>query len=96
MHNHPRNSSYSVTDLIFFKENSNVKTLTIVKNNGRAEILTKNENYDSERFKLEYDRLYRKIVKNDTDEEKNKFVRALLNKNKSGVIWSERKQNYIS
>lgn len=96
MHNHPRNSSYSVTDLIFFKENSNVKTLTIVKNNGRAEILTKNENYDSERFKLEYDRLYRKIVKNDTDEEKNIFVRALLNKNKSGVIWSERKQNDIS
>ena len=90
LHNHPRNSSYSVTDIIFFGDNSNVKTLTIVKNNGKVEYLTKNEKFDSAMFKLEYDRLYRKIVKNGTDSEKDKFVKNLLNKSKSGVIWSER------
>lgn len=90
LHNHPRNSSYSVTDIIFFGDNSNVKTLTIVKNNGKVEYLTKSEEFDPSVFKLEYDRLYRKIVKTGTDSEKNKFVKTLLNKSKSGVIWSER------
>lgn len=90
LHNHPRNSSYSVTDIIFFGGNTNVKTLTIVKNNGKVEYLTKSEEFDPAVFKLEYDRLYRKIVKTGTDSEKDKFVKALLNKSKSGVIWSER------
>lgn len=90
LHNHPRNSSYSVTDIIFFGDNSNVKTLTIVKNNGKVEYLTKSEEFKPAVFKLEYDRLYRKIVKKGTDSEKDKFVKTLLNKSKSGVIWSER------
>ena len=92
MHNHPRNSSYSTTDLIFFRDNLNVKTLTIVKNNGNIEYITKSLDFDYYKFKLEYDRLYRKIVINETDAEKDKFVRTFLNKTKSGVIWSERKQ----
>ena len=91
MHNHPRNSSYSVTDLIFFKENSNVKTITIVKNNGKVEFITKSKDFNAVKFKLEYDRLYRKTVSNGTDLEKDRFVKTLLNKTKSGVIWSERK-----
>lgn len=90
MHNHPRNSSYSNTDLIFFGSNSNVKTLTIVKNNGKCEYLTKGKDYDSKLFKLEYDRLYKKIVKSGTDFEKAKFVKTLLSKTKSGVIWNEK------
>lgn len=92
MHNHPRNSSYSTTDLIFFGDNINVKTFTIVKNNGNIEYITKSLDFDYFKFKLEYDRLYRKIVINETDKEKDKFVRTFLNKTKSGVIWSERKQ----
>ena len=90
MHNHPRNSSYSMTDLIFFIRNQNVKTFTIVKNNGNVEFITKGTDYNGENFKLEYDRLYRKIVKSGTDSEKDKFVRTLLNKTKSGVTWSGR------
>lgn len=90
LHNHPRNSSNSVTDIIFFGDNSNVKTLTIVKNNGKVEYLTKSKEFDPSVFKLEYDRLYRKIVKTGTDSEKDRFVKNLLNKSKSGVIWSER------
>lgn len=91
MHNHPRNSSYSLTDLVLFKNYSNVKTLTIAKNNGSVEYITKSKDFDSKKFMLEYDRLYRKIVINDTDSENDKFVKTLLNKTKSGVIWSERK-----
>ena len=91
MHNHPRNSSYSATDLVLFRDYKDVKTLTIVKNNGNVEYITKSENYDSQKFKLEYDRLYRKIVINNTDSENDKFVKTLLNKTKSGVIWSEKK-----
>ncbi|MBE6861946.1 MAG: hypothetical protein E7497_03470 [Ruminococcus sp.] len=90
MHNHPRNSSYSTTDLIFFLGNSNVKTFTIVKNNGNVEYLIKSSDFDSAKFKLEYNRLYRKIVTTGSDAEKDKFVRTFLNKTKSGVIWSER------
>lgn len=91
MHNHPRNSSYSVTDLILFRDYNNIKTLTIVKNNGNVEYITKSKDFDSQKFKLEFDRLYRKIVLTDSDNGKDKFVKALLTKTKSGVIWSERK-----
>lgn len=91
MHNHPRNSSYSTTDLMLFRDYNNVKTLTIVKNNGSVEYITKSKDYDNKKFMLEYDRLYRKIVINGTDSENDRFVKTLLNKTKSGVIWSERK-----
>ena len=87
MHNHPRNSSYSITDIRFFIEEHKIKTFTIVKNNGGVEYLTRGENYNSALFKAEYKRLYKKIVKSGTDAEKSKFVRALLTKTKSGVIW---------
>lgn len=89
MHNHPRNSSFSTTDIDFFASNSNVKTLTIVKNNGSVEIITKSPNFDLSVFQKEYNRLYKKTVKTNTDAEKEKFVKALLSKTKAGVIWNE-------
>lgn len=88
MHNHPRNSSFSTTDIDFFASNSNVKTLTIVKNNGSVETITKSPNFDLSVFQKEYNRLYKKIVKTNTDAEKEKFVKALLAKTKAGVIWN--------
>lgn len=60
MHNHPRSSSYSITDLIFFRNNTNVKTLTIIKNSGGVEFITKTSEFDGNKYKLEYDRLYKK------------------------------------
>lgn len=95
MHNHPRNSSYSLTDITFFINSDNVKTLTIVKNNGKVEFITKLDTYDKERFCLEYNRLFDKIIKKNTDEEKDKFVKKLLEKNKSGVAWSEKKYDTV-
>lgn len=88
MHNHPRNSSYSTTDIDFFAGNTDIKTLTIVKNNGKIETLTKGNNFDLSVFQKEYNRLYTKIVLTDTDAEKDKFVKTLLTKTRSGVIWN--------
>lgn len=41
MHNHPRNSSFSFDDLVEFIGNKAIKSLSIVKNNGGVEVLTK-------------------------------------------------------
>lgn len=71
--------------------NKNVRTITIVKNNGTVEYLTKTDDFDNNRFALECNRLYKKIVVKETDEEKDRFVKTLLNKSKAGVIWSGRK-----
>ena len=46
MHNHPRNNSYSIDDIVEFFGGSNVKSLSIVKNNGKVEVLTKLMEYD--------------------------------------------------
>lgn len=90
LHNHPRNSNFSDVDISLFKNLKSLKTLTIVKNNGDVEFITKGDNFNDEVFKLEYNRLKKKMVKNNTDAEYDKFISKLLNKTKSGVIWSEK------
>lgn len=90
LHNHPRNSSFSDVDISLFKNLKSLKTLTIVKNNGDVEFITKGDNFNDEVFKLEYNRLKKKMVKNNTDAEYDRFISKLLNKTKSGVIWSEK------
>lgn len=47
LHNHPRNSSYSFNDIVEFFGNDRIKTLTIVKNNGKVEALTKISSYNN-------------------------------------------------
>lgn len=91
MHNHPRNGSFSITDLMFFKDHDNIKTFSIVKNNGNVEYISRTSEFDVDVFKIEYMRLYKKIVINGTKKEKDLFVKTFLTKTKSGVIWSERK-----
>lgn len=90
MHNHPRNSGFSTSDIEFFVMNNSVTNMSVVKNNSRVSILTKTDSFDSLTLKKEYDRLYRKIVKNNTDAEKSKFVEKLLLKTRSGVILNEK------
>lgn len=63
LHNHPRNSSFSDVDISLFKNLKSLKTLTIVKNNGDVEFITKGDNFNDEVFKLEYNRLKRKWLK---------------------------------
>ena len=63
LHNHPRNSSYSFNDIVEFFGNDSIKTLTIVKNNGKVETLTKISSYDRLDLLKSLDRIKNDIVK---------------------------------
>ena len=91
MHNHPRGSSFSTGDIHCFANYSNIKTLSIVKHSGKIEYIIKSPNFDVGKFALEYNRLYRKIVKKGQEAEKDKFIKKLLSTTKAGVIWSGNK-----
>lgn len=80
MHNHPRNSSYSATDMVFFMQNSNVKSFSIVKNNGAVEVLTKSDKFDSAILKKDFERIIKKTVKSKIISEYDKAVKKLLEK----------------
>lgn len=90
MHNHPRNSGFSTSDIECFIMNDSITNMSIVKNDSGVSVLTKADNFDCDMIKKEYNRLYRKIVKNNTEEEKSKFVEKLLAKTKSGVTLNEK------
>lgn len=64
MHNHPRNSSYSLNDIIEFIKNDSIKTFTIVKNDGNIEVLTKLKGYDRLSLLTELQRMGKKEDKN--------------------------------
>lgn len=68
MHNHPRNSSFSVFDIAFLLKSNSVKTLSIVKHNGRIEQLTKSDKY-SDIDALEY--FYKKYSSIDKNQDKD-------------------------
>lgn len=89
MHNHPRNSSYSDTDIAFLLGNDNIKSLSIVKNNGSVEILTKTNNFNKDALIIDFKRQYKKIVKTGSDAEIDKAVRKFIVNNKEGLEWKE-------
>lgn len=68
MHNHPRNSGFSLGDLKTFLLGENIKTISIVKNNGGIELLTKTKNYDKKYSQIELMRHIKKYVKDTTDD----------------------------
>lgn len=86
MHNHPRNSSFSDTDMVFFLTNDSVKTLSIVKNNGKTEIITKKANFDSETASNNFKRQMRTHVKTGTHSEIDKAIGKFLTK-EGGIEW---------
>jgi hypothetical protein len=87
LHNHPRNSSYSFSDLVEFFGSDQVQTLTIVKNNGRVETLTKLSEYNTESAMKELFRKGSRAEKTGLDSEFRKAVDKFLNKyEESGVI----------
>ena len=87
MHNHPRNSSYSMNDVVEFVSNDSIKTLTIVKNNGRIETLTKINSCDKVKMITDLGRLKKKNVKTGSDKELDKTVKDFLTKNVKGGIF---------
>lgn len=80
MHNHPRNNSYSIDDIVEFFGGSNVKSLSIVKNNGKVEVLTKLMEYDRMTTIKELDRMIRKNIKTGSDSEYRTIVNKFLSK----------------
>ena len=61
--------------------------ITVVKNNGGVEILTKADNYDRLILQIEFERLRKKFIRQGTDQEYDKLVYTLLTKTKSGIVW---------
>ncbi len=88
MHNHPRNSGFSDTDIAFLLGNDSIKVLSVVKNNGSVETLSKTAMYDKEKIVLDFKRQYKKYVKIGLDHEIDKAVQKLLRRNKEGLEWT--------
>lgn len=85
-HNHPRNNSYSINDLLFFHENEDVQLLTIVKNNGNIELLDK-ANFDKGKFKTLVQRNIKKYTSNKGEIDYDKVVSQTLKEaSKKGLI----------
>lgn len=91
MHNHPRNSSYSLNDIIEFIKNDSIKTFTIVKNDGNIEVLTKLKGYDRLSLLTELQRMGKKRVKTGSDSEYRKVIDKFLSKRQEGGLFEWKK-----
>ena len=91
MHNHPRNSSYSLNDIIEFIKNDNIKTFTIVKNDGNIEVLTKLKGYDRLSLLTELQRMGKKRIKTGSDSEYRKVIDKFLSKHQEGGLFEWKK-----
>ena len=91
MHNHPRNSSYSLNDIIEFIKNDSIKTFTIVKNNGNIEVLTKLKGYDRLSLLTELQRMGKKRIKTGSDSEYRKVIDKFLSKHQEGGLFEWKK-----
>lgn len=91
MHNHPRNGSYSDTDISLFLSSNTVKYFSVVKNNGEVEILTKTDEYNKDYLIIDFKRMYKKYVKNNMDSEISKAIKMFLNRNKEMIQWKTNK-----
>ncbi|MBQ6250183.1 hypothetical protein [Ruminococcus sp.] len=96
MHNHPRNSSYSFTDIIEFVGNDRIKTLTIVKNNGSVETLSKLKDFDKLSLLRTLQKAENKVLKATKkgeyrDSEYRKEVNKFLDKQQKGGLFEWKK-----
>lgn len=91
MHNHPRNSSYSLNDIIEFIKNDSIKIFTIVKNDGNIEVLTKLKGYDRLSLLTELQRMEKKRIKTGSDSEYRKVIDKFLSKHQEGGLFEWKK-----
>lgn len=91
MHNHPRNSSYSLNDIIEFIKNDSIKTFTIVKNDGNIEVLTKLKGYYRLSLLTELQRMGKKRIKTGSDSEYRKVIDKFLSKHQEGGLFEWKK-----
>ena len=81
MHNHPRNGGFSATDVHFIFNAEKVKHLTIIKNSGNIEVLTKTDKFNYDSSQTELKRYFKKYVKSGTNAEYNKAISEFLKDN---------------
>lgn len=91
IHNHPRNSGFSLIDIQTFLSADNIKTISIVKNNGGVELITKGKTYNKKYSYIELKRHIKKYVKDKTDDLQyskaiEKFL-AKIQKEMDGIEW---------
>lgn len=96
MHNHPRNSSYSFTDIVEFVGNERIKTLTIVKNNGNVETLSKLKDFDKLSLLRSLQKAENKVLKATKkgeyrDNEYRKVVNKFLDNQQKGGLFEWKK-----
>lgn len=91
MHNHPRNSSFSNTDVIEFINENSIKYMSIVKHNGLVEIIEKTSLFDQSKATIEWQRAINKYVTSKNTLEYDKAMERLLNKlsKKEYIKWLE-------
>lgn len=97
LHNHPRNSSYSFNDIVEFFGNESIKTLTIVKNNGKVETLTKINSYNRLDVLKSLNRINNDIKKKAPEKGEfrdslyRKEIKKILNKHQLGglIEWTQ-------
>lgn len=88
MHNHPRNSGFSSKDIIAFMEND-ISIMSIVKNNGKIEIVSKTKDFDFAKCKIELKREFSVFGKKDkySSKECKTAIERFLSKNLRYVRW---------
>lgn len=87
MHNHPRNSGFSKTDVGEFVRSGNIKIMSIVRNNGGTEVLVKSETYNSREAFIIQNRFKSKYAPNGTKAEYDKMIQKYLSYcEKKGLI----------
>ncbi len=90
MHNHPRNSGFSARDIKSFMT-TDISTMTIVKNNGGVEIISKTKDFDLSIAKVELGRELRKFgrKKEYTKKEFTLAIEQFLKNNKGAIVWTK-------
>lgn len=87
MHNHPRNSSFSKSDVQTFIGSDNIKYVSIVKNNGNVEVLTKTSAFRGREAYIDFMRIKKIYAPNETAEEYEVAMGKILKKlEKKGYI----------
>ena len=82
-HNHPRCTSFSLIDLSFFASEDSLELLTIVKNNGKVELLEKTPKFAREQLSVAVDKAFKRVMKGrktakPTDQQYDAIVKRTL------------------
>lgn len=82
LHNHPNNEPFSNLDLIYFVDNP-VKYMSIVRHNGKINVLVKNDKFNKRDIAILYNRFvskYKTLIEQNVIKGYNKVVRDIINK----------------